>query len=214
MKAILQTILDILFPPLHDPHEVDLATVTDEAVLAHYKFQCIDSKQALYALAQYSDDLIGSLIRQLKFKGKRISAHFLALLVVRALNNEEVFLEHKQWLIVPVPLGKARERSRGYNQSMCIAQMVAQTDSVVTLPSHPLLRRDRETKPQTSLDRADRVANVIGVFSVDQQVLANYPNVPILLLDDVVTTGATLREARKTLLEAGATKVVGVGVGH
>lgn len=213
-KTILQTVLDTLFPPLADPNEVDLAALSEVAVVERYQFQTVDDEHMLYATASYADETIASVVRQLKFKGRRIAAHFLSALLVRALTEEPSLVRTSPWIIVPIPLAPSRQRTRGYNQAALIAELVVSSTDRAQLPAHAVLRRTRETAPQTSLDRADRAHNVIGAFSVNDHAFASYQHAPLLLLDDVITTGATLREARKALLDAGACDVIGIAVAH
>lgn len=105
-------------------------------------------------------------------------------------------------VVAPVPLHRARERARGYNQSERLARVVARE------LDRPLdrnaLRRERATDQQAQLDRAARQINVRGAFSARA---ARVMNRRVLLIDDVYTTGATLRECAAALYAAGAADV-------
>lgn len=106
-------------------------------------------------------------------------------------------------VLVPVPLSAARERSRGYNQSAVLAEFLART---LRMPlARALLRRRRDTVTQTALTPEERQANLRGAFAAAGPV----HGLPVLV-DDVFTTGATLAEAARALLEAGAGRVGGV----
>ncbi len=103
--------------------------------------------------------------------------------------------------LVPVPLGSARRRRRGYNQSAALARPLA---SLRGLPVHEAaLSRVRETVTQTRLTPDARRANLAGAFRAG----AGVRGWRLVLVDDVFTTGATLVEAATALLEAGALKV-------
>ncbi|MFZ5449257.1 MAG: ComF family protein [Thermodesulfobacteriota bacterium] len=103
-------------------------------------------------------------------------------------------------LVVPVPLHSRRLKQRGFNQAILLAQAI---------PGVPLGRealvRVRHTLPQVELKPNERRENVKGAFAVPEPALIKGKN--ILLLDDVYTTGATVRECAKVLLRAGARQV-------
>lgn len=112
-------------------------------------------------------------------------------------------------LIVPVPLARSRQRHRGYNQSRCIARGIG---SVTGLPvCDTAVRRTTFKKSQTQMGRRDRQENVAGAFSLaDGQAVAGRH---ILLVDDVVTTGATMTACARVLLSAGGVRVSLVSLG-
>lgn len=115
-------------------------------------------------------------------------------------------------LVVPVPLGKNRLRTRGFNQAYLLVhkwQQVGRRESipVPTLLDNGLLKV-RQTRPQTGLDRKMRLKNVRNVFQVNRRV--NLKGRAVLLVDDVYTTGATLSACTDALLAAGAERVNGL----
>ncbi len=105
-------------------------------------------------------------------------------------------------LLVPVPLHPIRRRERGYDQAQILAQAVAKT---LDLPCATQgLRRTRPTRQQATLDVGDRLTNVAGAFEGSSLVDGE----SILLIDDVLTTGATLESAAQSARMAGAESVV------
>jgi ComF family protein len=109
--------------------------------------------------------------------------------------------------IVPVPLHGARLRERGYNQALELARPLAREFHIALAPG--LLARTRATAAQSDLDALARRKNLRGAFEVDKSVLVDKAALPrhIALLDDVMTTGTTLREAARVLKRAGAARV-------
>ena len=106
-------------------------------------------------------------------------------------------------LIVPVPLARSRQRHRGYNQSQCIAEGIA---DVTGLPlSKRAVRRTTFKKSQTQMGRWERQENVADVFRLTDAAAVSGKHV--LLVDDVVTTGATMTACARELLTAGNVKL-------
>jgi ComF family protein len=105
-------------------------------------------------------------------------------------------------IVVPVPLAAGRQRQRGYNQATLLAERVASAVGA-TLAPDALTRRGRP--PQSTLKAPDRLSNLADVFACAHQadVLAKR----VLLVDDVVTTGATISACADTLAEAGAKRI-------
>lgn len=104
-------------------------------------------------------------------------------------------------LLVPVPLYPGRLRRRGYNQALQLARQVGRQCGIPVAPAG--LRRVRETPPQQSLDARVRRTNLRGAFTISAPVAGRR----VLLIDDVMTTGATARECARVLRQAGATAV-------
>lgn len=108
----------------------------------------------------------------------------------------------KDFYVTPLPLSSMRERWRGFNQSHIIANTLA---SETRLKYEKLLFRIRHTKTQKDLPREERVKNILGSFELFPGAHVKGKN--ILLVDDVVTTGSTLKEAVKVLKRNGANQV-------
>lgn len=115
------------------------------------------------------------------------------------------FLEEKP-IVVPVPLHPKRLRERGFNQAAVAASLFANRYSLIV---DNLLVRIRETPQQVGRTREERLRAMEGAFRISNY--SNYSNSPknILLVDDVWTTGATLRECAKTLKKAGVENIWG-----
>lgn len=109
-------------------------------------------------------------------------------------------------VVMPVPLGQKRMKERGYNQAALLAGAMAWRAG---LPYADGLRRTRETGTQVGLGRAARQENVAGAFSADPGLVRGRA---VLLIDDVFTTGATLRACAAGALEAGAQAVYALTV--
>jgi len=111
-------------------------------------------------------------------------------------------------IVVPVPLHPKRLRQRGYNQSERIAYYLAKEKGWRLETGG--LRRVKFASPQTRLGAAARRENVVGAFEVTEP--ERFRGLSVALVDDVITTGATLGEIAKLLKQAGATRVWALAV--
>lgn len=110
-------------------------------------------------------------------------------------------------LVVPVPLHKSRQRQRGFNQAALLGKLLAPKLNLEFVPD--LLVRQKNTRPQAELKGKERQENIKDAFVISPNILiSQYPN--ILLLDDVWTTGATLRACGNVLKRAGAKSIWGL----
>jgi ComF family protein len=106
-------------------------------------------------------------------------------------------------VIMPVPLHVGRLRERGFNQSLLLARVIARKFPVEI--DFMTLRRAVGTAPQTGLRKEDRAANVRGAFELGDR--ARVKGKKVLIIDDVYTTGSTVRECARILLKGGARSV-------
>lgn len=108
-------------------------------------------------------------------------------------------------VIIPVPLSRWRLFVRRYNQAALLAQLLARATNKIVLVD--ALRRIRRTPSQGGRSRAERFKNVKGAFAVPPRMAAQLQGKTVVLVDDVLTTGATASECAATLLAAGAARV-------
>ena len=106
-------------------------------------------------------------------------------------------------IIMPVPLHIRRLRERGFNQSLLLAKVLSARYAIPL--DFVTLRRERDTPPQTTMGRKERQANIKGAFAVADKERVREQHV--LLIDDVYTTGSTLAECARVLLNSGAAQV-------
>jgi ComF family protein len=152
---------------------------------------------ALRSWAQY-EGCVQHAIQRLKY-GRSIS---LGLILAESLTAIFTTLDWQVDLVIPVPLGVARLRERGYNQAVLIARPFALETG---LPySAKGLARVRETRSQVGLSLAQRQYNVKQAFAADKEIIFQQS---ILLIDDVTTSGATLSSCGDALFTAGAKNV-------
>ncbi len=145
-------------------------------------------------------DVVRAALHALKYAGERRLARPLG--EAAAARWREVAVGGD--LLVHVPVHAARRAARGYDQAELLARAAADS---LGLPAAPALRRERATAPQFELGRDRRAANVAAAFRVDPACAPVVRGRWVVLVDDVVTTGATLVACAEALLGAGAAAV-------
>lgn len=169
--------------------------VPEERLRAHQIPRCVVALRYTEAVAY--------TIRALKFHDRTSLAQPMAAFMTEAL--EAISPRPSFDLIVPLPLHPKRLRARGYNQAALLARAMAKPLGAEV--ADELLERVRPTARQSSLpDVSARIANVMGAFRAEMP--AQVAGRTILLVDDVLTTGASLYAATTALREAGAADVV------
>jgi ComF family protein len=160
----------------------------------------LNPSRAGASLGPYEGSL-RAVLHELKYRGRRrvagrLAEEMLGSSAVRRLLTSDAVL-------VPVPLHPRRRRERGFNQSELLAAELGRRTGLRAAPAALVRRRD--TSPQAGLTAAARRANVEGAFAVRQR--ARVAGRPVVLVDDVLTTGATARGCARALREAGAAEI-------
>lgn len=134
------------------------------------------------------------LVERMKYRG------FRSLIPYMAQEMANLIDEFEGKVLVPLPLHPARVRERGFSQTRMLSKLLSK---MTNLPTMELIIRKKHTRPQVKVSQDKRWQNVKGVFSVIGDPLGK----DLILVDDVLTTGATVNEASKTLLNNGANSV-------
>ena len=203
---MLDALLDILYPPkcllcqrVLERGQQDLCpdcrTSAPECPVSKNKYPFVDSWLSLW----YYEDTARESLRRFKFLGKRSYAVGFGRLLAMKLQQEDRQVDLITW----VPVSTLRRFSRGYDQDQLIARALSEELGV---PCVACLRKVRHNKPQSGISGlAQRRANVLNAYkpvSVDRFAGKN-----VLLVDDILTTGATAGECARVLLTAGAAQV-------
>jgi ComF family protein len=153
------------------------------------------------AVARYDSDKARALAHRLKYYDRLDLAEPMGRWMARA--GADILGEAD--ILAPIPLHRLRLAARRFNQSASLAQVVSR-ESGVPLETMALMRV-KATTPQVGLSRAQRAANLAGAFRVDPERAARFDGRNVVLVDDVLTTGATANVAARALLKAGAARV-------
>ncbi len=204
-----EALLDLLFPPkcpfcqrlLHDPRaplcpncQASLPWLTGRAGERR-----VDFTQGCWSPLAYQAQ-VREAVQRYKFAPAPAYGRPFGLLMAQCVQDRP---EMAADLVTWAPLSRKRRRERGYDQGELLARAMAKR---LGLPAVPTLVKARHTQPQSGLDSAEaRRANALGAYALLPG--ADVAGRHVLLADDVVTSGATLSECARTLLEAGAAEV-------
>lgn len=150
------------------------------------------------------------MIQRLKYHDRSDMIPLLARWLQRPAAE---FLQKEGLIVIPVPLHPLRMLRRKYNQAALLARAFHRTQPQTSLLLDALYRL-RRRPPQASLTRKERLKNMRGVFAVTPRHMPQLQHRPVLLVDDVMTTGATLNACAKTLKKAGSGPVYAVTLAH
>ena len=202
---LIQNLLDLIYPPrcmfchsfLRRDEKAICRSCREHLPLLDEKNRQISLKgiPACSSLFRYEGDARQAILRY-KFHGLSFYSREFASLMAENLTSEELSCDVITW----VPLSKKRKRTRGYDQAQLLAKELA---SEIHVPCSCLLVKKRNAAPQSgSGGREERKANIRDAYRIKDG--ADIRGKTILLIDDIVTTGATLEECAAVLLSAGA----------
>ena len=169
------------------------------------------------AIFSYGHDTVSRMIHRLKYGGETRIAELCAELIhddiLETLSEKYLFENYRKPLLIPVPLHAKRLRARGYNQSELIARALCALAPETFTLNTTALAKTKETRSQTEIqNKEERKRNIRGAFAVakPEDVRGRH----VILIDDVTTTGATIREARAVLKKSGAKTVHAYTIAH
>ncbi len=215
LKKIFDSILDFAFPRTKLEKKLSEITVEDFYSKAR-KTRHEDKK--IMTVFSYEDRLVKKAIHSLKFrKNKRFAKIFAQILYDEILENIselEMLSNFKKPILIPIPLSKQRMRERGFNQCGLVVKEMGRIDKnqSFTINTKSLIKTKDTPHQSRAKSKKERLENLKNCFGVKQAEKIKGRN--IILLDDVVTTGTTLKEARKTLRKHGAKKIICLTIAH
>jgi ComF family protein len=208
-KALGEVILDILFPKFCcgcsklDTYLCGSCFNSLDLLSSPIKLSLTDHYIKKISAVCYYDKTIKELIHTYKYDSVKDISETIVQFIFYTTTLPQVDY------ITAVPLHPQRQLERGFNQSELVARTLAQLSNS---NYHPLLKREVSRSAQASLaDYAARQKNIVGQFAIAE---VNITGKSILIFDDVCTTGATLNECAKVLLEHGAASVEGLVLAH
>lgn len=203
IQSLLTGISDALFPPSEDCLLVRSISAIEVTALLRPRFE-----NELTVLLPFENRVVRALIHEAKFHGNGKAFKFLGTVLSRYLLGNE---DYGTALLIPIPLSKQRLKTRGYNQVSEIIKCVIESTPSFGL-DEKILERTRDTLPQTSLSRENRLINMHGAFRVVNPIGIRGKH--IILIDDVSTTGATMGAAKAALLPHKPARITCIALAH
>lgn len=185
IQKLLTELSDFVFPPseaeklLRSVNQLTLKTLYQPGVFKNFTYLC-----------RYGEPIVQAAILENKFYHSQLAAKHL-----RSILEYWVETQTKLTLYIPIPLGRKRFRQRGHNQVETFLQTVVPRSHIET----KVLQRRVETLPQSQLDKNSRYRNVKNAFEFTGNKFDFSAYSQVVIVDDVLTTGATLTAARATL---------------
>lgn len=214
MSHWFEFLLDILFPQKLLIRELE--GMPEEEFISRAGKAARPPGKGILSCFDYHDALVRQAVWELKYRGNKKIARLLGVALydelIAFLEEFAPLMSFTEPLLVPIPLSKTRESERGFNQCELLTDVLMELDGRRNFTlSHALAKR-KDTPSQTKSDtRKKRLENLKDCFAADEGAVKSRN---IILIDDVATTGATLGEARRTLLRAGARKVIAFTIAH
>jgi len=212
LQKIKKILIDFLFPQ-KKPTELSVDKIIEELK----KPEGLEDPDII-VLSDYKQTLAKKLVWELKYKNNEHSAKILSEImyaeIIGYLNDWVIFEDFKDPILIPVPLSKEKLEKRGYNQTEILVRQITLLDQGKNLNSElGAIIKIKDTPEQSSLKtKAQRLKNLKGCFKVVSPEKIKNRN--IIIVDDVITTGATIKEIRKILKKAGARKIKALVVAH
>jgi len=200
MMEIINSLLGIIFPERDDAARLRKIN----SLLPYYS---PTKESGFVALSEFSEPIVRAAIHEVKFHRNEKAVSLLAELLVKYLKTCS-----SETVLIPIPLSKERRKERKYNQiELVVQRVVKHTHNDVI---NDVVVRVKNTAPQTSLNKAKRRANVKSAFTIDENRAIQLTGRDVILIDDVVTTGATMAAARATLARLQPASITCLALAH
>ncbi len=211
---LIKNIVDFVLPPRSNFEIVK--KLDEKTIYSIPRSENIPNHDWIHPIFQYRDKRIKAVIWELKYKENILPLGIIGKIIyeeiVSVMSDIIIFDNNAEFLIIPIPMTEKAKIERGYNQSELIAKAIIENDVQRKLLYAPQwFTKIKETPKQShSESKEERVKNLIDCFWADERVYGKY----VFLIDDVVTTGSTLSEAKKTLMNIGAKDVFAFTISH
>lgn len=238
LKSFFQIVVDSLFP-ISNADKL-LFSYTPEQALRELPKAPKTPIENTYSVFAYKNELVTRLVWNIKYKKNTKAIQIGGYALYERIINDQLSMVNNQFLLIPIPITQKRRNERGYNQCELLVDEIHRLDRTngKILTSKDLLVRTVHKDRQTMKNREKRLEDAKNIFSVNKGVLdsirGNYlkldlspnkaisdlnksvapENLFVIVIDDVITTGSTMKEAIETLGSAGFDRVIGISLAH
>lgn len=178
---------------------------TEGNIMACFDYRDEIMRKAIWSLKYYRHFSIGNKLGRLLYEN-----------MLEEISELEIYTMGSPILVIPVPISKSKNKTRGYNQAEKIARSFCNSSpkKIFELRNNIVLKI-KDTLPQAKIsNRNKRLKNVQGIFSINEKYKNSLKSRTVLIVDDVTTTGGTITEIMKILKKNGVKKVIGLAVAH
>lgn len=214
LKKIKKYCLDIIFPPLCISCKSNLETKRENllnlCLNCEEKIETNPNKDTIYLNnkqfdyiygSMYENKIIRNMIHNLKYKKIKYALNSIKIKIIKPTVKKYIDnFKEKDWIIIPIPIHSSKKIERGFNQSSLIAESLSDVlnkNDIRASVENNILIKAKKTESQTKLKRKNRRKNIKGAFKLIKD--GNLKGKDIILVDDVFTTGSTIKEAIKEL---------------
>lgn len=197
IKYITSAVLDIIYPPANKCIICDAEDFIGICPLCKGSIKRVKSQEEILSYGFYGG-ILKELILSFKYGKNFTAGDVLAELLLTLIKEEKVEGDY----ICYVPMSKKAIKKRGFNQCEIIGKKIGEE---LNIPISNCIVKSKDTKEQKTLAKEERIKNVKGAFEIKEE--AKIYNKKIILIDDVVTTGATLQECREILKKSDVEKI-------
>lgn len=202
----ITTLIELVYPSAYSSTRINAIPSAPTAPLSFvfplFDYHSTEGKKLVYFIKKYNSLQVSEILAE---KMKDYITEYIA-----EQNQFGFFINP---IIIPVPLSPSSKKKRGFNQNEKIAKILARHLSGDFLPS--IIIKTRETKKQALLKhKSERIKNIRNAFTIDSKQKPVVAHRDIIIIDDLVTTGATLLEIKRVLEKSGARNIIAITVAH
>lgn len=217
MKSIVARILDALFPK--NERAQNLEALNQSELRSFLPPSPQTPLPWMHSIFEYRNPNTREFVWQIKYASNRLltmhAGAFLADEIQSHIEEHGLYIG-SECIIVAIPASVRHTKEKGFNQTDALCKEIQkhiESSAAIYIPQ--LLIRKKETPPQVSIQGKEaRMKNLVNTFALEPSLADKIQNRHVYIIDDVLTTGSTLMEARRALMEAGAKSVTGLTLAH